>query len=84
MSPIVFDLGLSIIFGSGAEHPLDLLAEVHIGRKKELGTGYSRFQIQEVQRSMRAVPKENASEVHTTPGLGTDAVGVQARIAGVV
>ncbi|KGO74251.1 hypothetical protein PITC_084980 [Penicillium italicum] len=30
---------------------------------------------------MRAVPGENAS-VHTTPGLGTDAVGVQARIAG--
>jgi hypothetical protein len=34
--------------------------------------------------TLLAVPGENASVVHTTPGLGTDAVGVQARIAGVL
>ena len=33
---------------------------------------------------MRAVPVENASVVHTTPGLGRAAVGVQARIAGIL
>jgi hypothetical protein len=32
VSPVIFDLGLSIIFGFGAEHPLDLLAERHIGK----------------------------------------------------
>lgn len=33
---------------------------------------------------MRAVPGGGALDVHTTPRLGTDAEGVQARIAGVL
>jgi hypothetical protein len=73
VASIVFHLGLSI--GFRAEHPLDLLAEVHIGIVKVKSKSNS-----ESRNQCGRFLVEVASG-HTNPRVGTDA-GVQARSGG--